>query len=326
MKSKDYLVSICVPVYGVEKYIERCVRSLFEQTYENIEYIFVDDCSPDSSIAILKSVLSEYPTRLNQVQIIRHERNRGLAAARSTALDACNGDFVWQIDSDDWVEASALEQLVKRQEDTEADIINMDYVWEGEKSHKVKAIEYKDSKSQTIAVLKREAPVNVWSYLVRRSLFEENHLRVKEGINMSEDYQMTPRLMFLAGRISYLHHSLYHYNCINFSSYTKNFSAKTARQSWKTIAVLHDFFKDKGQEYLDALECGSLDICRNQRLNAARHGDRAYYKLMDNKLRTINKEYQKKFGLGYRLTFRIHNYYVVRLLTKIFDLMKGIGL
>ena len=88
-----YLVSILVPVYGVEKYIERCARSLFEQTYENLEYIFVDDCTPDKSIEILKRVIEDYPNRKNQVRIIHHEHNRGLAAARNTALDAATSEF-----------------------------------------------------------------------------------------------------------------------------------------------------------------------------------------------------------------------------------------
>ena len=64
-------VSILVPVYGVEKYIERCARSLFEQTYDNIEYIFVDDCTKDRSIGILQKVLEDYPNRKNQVKILQ---------------------------------------------------------------------------------------------------------------------------------------------------------------------------------------------------------------------------------------------------------------
>lgn len=79
-----YSVSVIIPVYKVEKYIERCARSLFEQTLESIEFIFVDDCSPDQSIKILQSVLQEYPHRTPHTKIIRHERNRGLAAARNT--------------------------------------------------------------------------------------------------------------------------------------------------------------------------------------------------------------------------------------------------
>lgn len=63
-------ISLLIPVYGVEKYIERCARSLFGQTYQNIEYIFVDDCTKDSSIAVLKKVLDDYPFRKEQVTIM----------------------------------------------------------------------------------------------------------------------------------------------------------------------------------------------------------------------------------------------------------------
>lgn len=79
-------VSIGIPVYGVEKYIERCAKSLLEQTYQDIEYIFVDDCSPDNSIDILNKVLSQYPTRKEQVKVIRHDKNLGSACTRNTAV------------------------------------------------------------------------------------------------------------------------------------------------------------------------------------------------------------------------------------------------
>ncbi|MBP5277253.1 MAG: glycosyltransferase family 2 protein, partial [Prevotella sp.] len=91
-------VSILVPVYGVEQAIETCTESLFAQTYEQLEYIFVDDCSPDRSIEVLQQVLSRYPHRSKQVNILRHDVNRGLGAARLTALMAATGDFVMHVD------------------------------------------------------------------------------------------------------------------------------------------------------------------------------------------------------------------------------------
>ena len=103
-------VSVLVPVYGVEKYIERCARSLFEQTYSDLEYVFVNDCTPDQSIEILKKVMAEYPQRKNAVKIVNHAKNRGLAAARNTAYDNATGDFVTIVDSDDWLEWDALEK------------------------------------------------------------------------------------------------------------------------------------------------------------------------------------------------------------------------
>jgi glycosyltransferase involved in cell wall biosynthesis len=91
---KTYKVSILVPVYGVENYIERCARSLFEQTYENIEFVFVDDCSPDNSIQELEKIIKNYPNRKGQIKIIHHEKNIGLSGARHTAINNATGDFV----------------------------------------------------------------------------------------------------------------------------------------------------------------------------------------------------------------------------------------
>ena len=75
-------ISVIVPIYRVGKYIERCVRSLFEQTLDDIEYIFINDCSPDNSVIILTKLLKEYPQRRSTVQIINFTRNQGAAEAR----------------------------------------------------------------------------------------------------------------------------------------------------------------------------------------------------------------------------------------------------
>ena len=79
-------ISVIVPIYNVKLYIERCVRSLMEQTLENIEFIFVNDCTPDDSMDILHYVLEEYPKRREQIKIIEHETNRGISAVRNTGL------------------------------------------------------------------------------------------------------------------------------------------------------------------------------------------------------------------------------------------------
>lgn len=108
-------VTICVPVYGVEKYIEKCAISLFEQTYPSIEYVFVNDNTPDKSIEILESVVERYPNRKPYVRIISHEKNRGLAAARNTAVDTVTTEFLMHVDSDDWVDKNLVNELVLMQ-------------------------------------------------------------------------------------------------------------------------------------------------------------------------------------------------------------------
>ena len=120
-------ISIIIPVYGVEKYIEKCVRSLFEQTYENLEYIFVNDCTKDSSMEILKTVLSEYPDRISNVTIINNEKNIGQSGSRKKGILAANGHYMIHCDSDDWVDLDYYEKIAKKAEETDADIICCDY-------------------------------------------------------------------------------------------------------------------------------------------------------------------------------------------------------
>ena len=109
-------VSILVPIYNVETYIHQCAVSLFEQTYNNIEYIFVDDASPDNSITILKDLIKRYPKREKDVRIITHEKNRGLAVARNTAISNATGDYIFIVDSDDYMEKQTIEWMVEYDE------------------------------------------------------------------------------------------------------------------------------------------------------------------------------------------------------------------
>jgi glycosyltransferase involved in cell wall biosynthesis len=106
-----YKISVVVPVYNVAKYIERCVCSLMEQTLNDIEYIFVNDCTPDNSIEILKQTLKRYPHRKYDVKIIHHCHNQGPFETRNSGLVVATGEFISYCDSDDWVDVAMYESL-----------------------------------------------------------------------------------------------------------------------------------------------------------------------------------------------------------------------
>ncbi|MDE6509077.1 MAG: glycosyltransferase, partial [Muribaculaceae bacterium] len=86
-------VSVIAPVYGVESFIGRAVESMMAQTLDDVEFIFVDDCTPDGSVSVLRDVVVRYPER--QVRILRHDVNRGLPAARNTGLDVARGEYIF---------------------------------------------------------------------------------------------------------------------------------------------------------------------------------------------------------------------------------------
>lgn len=119
-------VSVIIPVYGVEKYIEKCARSLFEQSLDDIEYLFIDDCTPDKSIEILHRVLEDYPFRKPQVVVHRMDRNSGQAIVRQWGMEHAKGDYVIHCDSDDWVDTEMYKSMYFKAIDENADVVICD--------------------------------------------------------------------------------------------------------------------------------------------------------------------------------------------------------
>jgi len=117
------LVSICVPVYNVAPYIERCVHSLMQQTYENIEYIFVDDCSTDESVSLLQKVIADNPNRAKQVRILHNDRNHGTAFTRKRGIEQSSGKYITCVDGDDSLPYNAIELLLQKAASSEADVV-----------------------------------------------------------------------------------------------------------------------------------------------------------------------------------------------------------
>jgi len=103
-------VSIIIPVYNVASYIERCVKSVMKQTYQNIECVLVNDASPDDSIAIAERLIADYKGPI-QFRILNHERNAGVSAARNTGIDVATGDYLYFFDSDDEITCDCIEKL-----------------------------------------------------------------------------------------------------------------------------------------------------------------------------------------------------------------------
>ena len=120
-------VSVIIPVYNVEQYIERCARSLFGQTLSEMEFIFVDDGTPDRSIDVLKLVLEDYPKRKEQTIILKNDTNRGQMQTRIRGQLSAKGEYLAAVDSDDWIESNAFENLYKRAKETDADAVVFGY-------------------------------------------------------------------------------------------------------------------------------------------------------------------------------------------------------
>lgn len=206
-------VSIGIPVYKVENYIERCARSLFEQTMkEDVEFIFVDDCSPDGSIEIVKRVLREYPQREDQVRIIRHERNLRLPSARNTFLDAASGEYLMAVDSDDFIDATMLEDLYSAIVETNADLVWEDYFeTEGHSDRYVRQRTGETSSDLLLSMLDGRVGGYTWNKIVRREWVVDYGLRYMPFAQGLEDLLFWAEALRHAPRVSYLNKAHYHY-------------------------------------------------------------------------------------------------------------------
>lgn len=122
-----YKVSIIVPIYNAEDYIEKCVESLFNQDFESIEYIFVNDCTQDNSINILNNIIAKYPNRKNDCKVINLPKNMGAGHARNIGVKNATGVFTIQIDSDDWCDLDMITVLYNEAIKYDADMVLCDF-------------------------------------------------------------------------------------------------------------------------------------------------------------------------------------------------------
>ena len=203
-------VSIIVPVYGVEKYIERCARSLFEQTFDEIEYIFVNDCTKDASIEVLETVIESYPNRKEQVRILHHETNKGLPQTRKTGILAASGDYLINFDSDDWVDTRTIEVLYNKAVQDAADVIIFDiYTTDGENHILFKCGDEGIEKWDFFEKMcQMKFSWSVCNKLIKRTLFADITFPVH---NNAEDMALILQLMAKAEKVSYIPQTLYYY-------------------------------------------------------------------------------------------------------------------
>lgn len=206
-------VSIIIPVYNVERYIERCARTLFAQTLDDLEYIFVDDCSPDNSIDVMLQVLEEYSIRKPQVKLIRHRINQGVSRSRQDGLDAATGEYIIHCDPDDWVELDMYEQLYTKAKETDADIVGCDYISETSENNNEIIQNFRLSKIQSVkAILNADGLDSyLWERLVKREFIEREQLKFPNKVSLFEDMYFTIKMHLKTEKIAKLDKPLYHY-------------------------------------------------------------------------------------------------------------------
>ncbi|WP_416326820.1 glycosyltransferase family 2 protein [[Eubacterium] hominis] len=205
------MISIIVPVYKVENELERCIKSLIKQTYEKIEIILVDDGSPDNCPRICDS----YAKKDNRIKVI-HKKNGGLSDARNYGLNEASGDYILYVDSDDYLELDACEQLAKGITSDVDFIVGAMKKVVGDKESYLRRSDILpnrvySAKEFAIASIKNNEWFAGASFnLYNRKFLLDNELFFKVGY-MFEDHQMLPRLYLAANNIIYIDYPFYNY-------------------------------------------------------------------------------------------------------------------
>lgn len=205
------LVSIGIPVYNVEPYIEKCLLSVLNQTYQNLEILVVDDLGTDGSMHIVSSLQKSHPAG-SRIKIIRHSENRGLGEARNTAIENARGDYLCFVDSDDYIESQTIEILLKEAEENSTDVVL---------ASSRKVIYGTNEEEPTFTYKKREVLVgkdvfanylcqdlrwhigiNAWNILFKLDFLKSNNLRFaarkdEDALFLSDFYSEVERAVLL---------------------------------------------------------------------------------------------------------------------------------
>lgn len=239
-------LSVIIPVYGVAMFAERCARSLMSQTLrDGVEFIFVDDCTPDDSIAIIERIVAKYPERKGQVTILHHKENKGLPAARNTGLDAAKGKYIYHFDGDDFAEPELLEKMLRTAEENDADYVWADWLLTYEHSdRRMSQPTFSTPEDALRGILTGRMKYNVWNKIVKRNLYTDNNIWFPAGYGMGEDMTMI-RLLACAKTVAHCPYADYHYVRTNSEAMTSNMSDKSYADISYNVDLTVSFLKNK---------------------------------------------------------------------------------
>lgn len=241
MEKKGYKLSIIVPIYNVENYIGRCVLSLMKQTagLDKYEVIFVNDGTKDNSIDVLKEFVKG-DASFNYT--ILHKMNGGLSSARNFGVNNASGEYIWFVDSDDWIEPNSVEILLPLIEQS-PDIVLMSQMFKN--VGEIQKLKYECSisdKVNGIEILGLNPPSCAVSYICKREFLNDNNFRFKEGICF-EDSELTPKMLYKAQYVVTTNMPLYHHY-MREDSITHNISKRSVDDCIVLLQNHVDYYKN----------------------------------------------------------------------------------
>ena len=238
-------VSVIVPFYNVEHYIEKCLETLVNQTLEDIEIILVNDGSQDRSVDVVKKFLEQYPDKITYLE----KENGGLSDARNYALPYAKGEYIAFLDSDDYVEKTMYKDMYELAKKEDSDMVECNFYWE-----------YPDKKKEDIGVVyngKKEmlekVRVVAWNKLIKKEVLEKSKVTFPKGYRY-EDVEFTYKLIPYLDKVSFLKKPCVHY--IQRDGSISNNQNERNKEIFDVLEHVIDFYKENDlyNEYKYELE------------------------------------------------------------------------
>lgn len=289
-------ISIIVPVYNAEKYIQRCVNSLLSQTFSDFEIILVDDGSIDNS-GVICDEYAQTDSRLYSY----HKQNGGVSSARQYGLERAVGEYVIHADPDDWVENDMLEVMYSKAIENNADMVISDYYIDTQ--NKQRRVNQHISKCDNISLLKatleQRLHSSCWNKLVRRHLFDQYDIEFPEGLSRWEDMWVTCSLLMHDIKVSYVPEAFYHYDqTVNTNSLVRKVSKNGVESQIRFCEYFDSLLSSGGGEIYNEELLKALDVAKRA-TKELMFCSRMYSKEeLVNTFKEVNAFYEfRKFGI-----------------------------
>lgn len=238
-------VSVIVPAYNVENYIEKCLESLVNQTLKEIEIIVVNDGSTDNTKQKIQSFLTKYPEKIKYLE----KENGGLSDARNHGIPHAKGKYIGFVDSDDYVEKNMFEEMYKKAEEENSDMVECDFIWEYPNKKRIDTGRIYNNKKEAFIC----ARVVAWNKLIKRDTLEKANIKFPKGLRY-EDTEFFYKLLPSLDKISFVKIPMVHYiQRENSIANTQNERVKEIFEIWNNI---FKFYKDNNlfEEYKNEIE------------------------------------------------------------------------
>ena len=238
-------VSVIVPFYNVEEYIEKCLETLVSQTLEDIEIILVNDGSKDKSIEIVNKFLKMYPEKL----VYLEKENGGLSDARNYAINYAKGEYIAFLDSDDYIEKDMYEKMYELAKKENSDMVECNFYWEYPNKIKEDIGVTYNGKNEMLEKIR----VVAWNKLIKREILVNSKVYFPKGYRY-EDVEFTYKLIPYIETVSFLKEPCVHY--IQRQGSISNSQNERTKEIFDVLEHVIEYYKEKDiyEKYKEELE------------------------------------------------------------------------